>query len=40
MYKDITANNFLKVVNDEEIVPFKIIKSSGISGLLGNEKIK
>ena len=40
MYKEITANNFLRVINNEEIIPFKIIKSSGLNSLLGNEKIK
>ena len=35
MYKDITANNFLKVVNDEEIIPYEIKKVNKILSLLG-----
>ena len=40
MYKDITANNFMKVVNDEEIIPYEIKKVNIILSLLGKEKIK
>jgi tyrosine-protein phosphatase YwqE len=37
MYKQITSDNFLKVINNEEIEPFNIIKSTG---LFGTEKLK
>ena len=37
MYKAITSENFLRVINDEEIEPFNIIKSTG---LFGTEKLK
>ena len=40
MYADLTKNNFDKVVNDKEIVPYDIIKVSKVYGLLGLEKIK
>jgi protein-tyrosine phosphatase len=38
MYKDITANNFMKVVNDEEIEPFEIEKSGGFASFLDKFK--
>ena len=37
MYKDITANNFLKVVNNEKIEPYEIVKSGKLFTV---EKIK
>jgi len=37
MYKDITANNFEKVVNNEKIEPYEIVKAGGLFTI---EKIK
>ncbi len=37
MYKDITANNFMKVVNNEKIEPYEIVKAGGLFTI---EKIK
>ena len=37
MYKDITSNNFEKVVNNEKIEPYEIVKSHGLFTV---EKIK
>ncbi len=37
MYKDITANNFNKVINNEEIIPYEIVKAGSLFGV---EKIK
>jgi protein-tyrosine phosphatase len=39
MYKDITANNFLKVVNNKKIVPYEINNNKAFN-LLGFNKIK
>ena len=40
MYKDITSNNFSKVINDEKIIPYDIIKKNKIKELMGLEKFR
>ena len=40
MYKDLTKDNFDKIINDKEIVPYDIIKINKLYNLLGLEKIR